>query len=375
MSYEFLQFYWWIVLGIIFCIYASTAGYDLGVTMIFPWIKDENEKRVVLNTSAPVWDGNNTWIIFLGGLMFVVFPPLYATAFSGLLVAMYFVLWSFFLRPVGYDYRGKVQSKKWRKAWDVSLFISSFFPVLIFGVASANSFVGFGYKIDPIFLRSDFQGDFLDLLSPTGIVGGLVSLFLILSHSSIYIARRTEDNIRAFAKKLHWIFTLLFIVFFIIGSILVLTGMGFNYHNIPGSAREVEVIYARFAWFDNLMAHPWKFIGGIGVTVFLVMSLYLNHKNKFALAFWSSVGMVFSAIGSTGLMLFPFIFPSNLSPADSLTLWNSTPGIYTLTSLFYVALVAFIIIAIYKTYSFHALWSDQKTLKVSDLLDKNKHFY
>ena len=375
MSYEFLQFFWWIVLGVIFCIYASTAGYDLGVTMIFPWIKNEDERRVVLNTSAPVWDGNNTWIIFLGGLMFVVFPPLYATAFSGLLVAMYFVLWGFFLRPVGYDYRGKIQSQKWRKIWDIALFISAFFPVLIFGVASANAFLGFGYKVDPIFLRVDFQESFWSLLNPTGIVGGIVSLAMILSHSSIYIARRTEDNIRLFAKRLHWVFTIIFIIFFVIGSILVFTGMGFNYHIISGNSREIEVIYTRFAWYNNLLAHPWKFLGGMGVVLFLVLTLYLNYKNKLAWAFWASIGMIFAAIGSTGLILYPFIFPSNLSPADSLTLWNSMPGKYTLMSLFFVAVVAFAIIAAYKIFAFNVLWHKQKTLSVSDLSDKTKHFY
>jgi cytochrome d ubiquinol oxidase subunit II len=375
MSYEFLQFYWWIVLGVIFCIYASTAGYDLGVTMIFPWLKNEDHRRVVLNTSAPVWDGNNTWIIFLGGLMFVVFPPLYATAFSGLLVAMYFVLWSFFLRPVGYDYRGKIESHKWRRVWDCALFISAFFPVLIFGVASANAFEGFGYRVDPVFLRTDFQESFWDLLNVTGIVGGIVSLSLILSHSAIYIARRTEDDIRVFAKKLHVIFAIIFMISFVVGSILVFTGMGYNYHNIPGNATEIEVIYTRFGWLTNIMDHPWKFIGGIGVVIFLCLSLYLNRINKLALSFWASIGMIFSAIGSTGLVLYPFIFTSSLAPQDSLTIWNSMPGRYTLMSLFYVAAVAFVIIAAYKIFSFHALWHKDKTIKVSDLSDKNKHFY
>lgn len=374
MSYEFLQVFWWLVLGIIFCIYASTAGYDLAVTMIFPWLKSEDNRRIVLNTSAPVWDGNNTWIIFIGGLMFVVFPPLYAISFSGLLAAMYCILWSFFLRPVGYDYRGKIDSKKWRRMWDFLLFFSAFIPVIIFGVAASNAFHGFGYQTDPIFLKTYFYESFWELLNISGIFGGLSALLMILAHGGIYIARRTEDDLRALGKKIHFICTILFVFTFIIMAFFIVFMYGFDY-KVENHAYDVTVIYRENGWWTNLMAHPWKFLGPIAIVIFIILSLFLNLRNKFALAFWANTGVIFSTIGSTGLILYPYIFPSYLAPSQSLTLWNSTPAHYTLQSLFYVAIVCFVIVTIYRLFGYFTLWHKEKTISKEIYEENKKHFY
>ncbi|TNF69974.1 MAG: cytochrome d ubiquinol oxidase subunit II [Gammaproteobacteria bacterium] len=374
ISYEFLQVFWWLVLGIMFCIYASTAGYDLAVTMIFPWLKSEEDRRIVLNTSAPVWDGNNTWIIFIGGLMFVVFPPLYAISFSGLLAAIYCILWSFFLRPVGYDYRGKIDSHKWRRMWDYLLFISAFIPVLVFGVAASNAFIGFGYQTDPIFLRTDFNETFWELLSVCGILGGLSSLLMLLAHGGIYIARRTEDHLRALGKKIHFVCTILFIIAFILMALFIVFIYGFDY-KVVANSYDIVAIYKPHGWWTNLIAHPWKFLGPIGIVIFIILSLILNYKNKFALAFWANTGVIFSTIGSTGLILYPYIFPSYEKPQQSLTLWNATPSHYTLQSLFYIAIVCFVIVTIYRLFGYYTLWHKEKTITKKIYEENKNHFY
>ena len=134
-EYEFLKIAWWLMIGAVLMVYAATAGFDAGVTMYMPFLRDETDRRVVLNTSAPTWDGNLTWIVFAGGGLFVVWPVVYATAFSGMYSALLLILFSLFLRPPGYEYRNKIDNAAWRKTWDWALFISAVIPVFVFCVA------------------------------------------------------------------------------------------------------------------------------------------------------------------------------------------------------------------------------------------------
>ena len=377
MNLDMLQFTWWIIVGAMMCIYAATAGFDLGVTMIMPWLKDETDRRIVLNTSAPVWDGNNTWIIFIGGLFLVIFPPLYSTAFSGLLAAMYCILWCFFLRPVGYDYRGKINSHRWRRTWDVALFISAVVPVFVFGVASANAFEGFGFTIDPISLRSVMTESFWGLFSWAGIFGGVASIILILSHGGAYMARRTEGTLRLLGRKIHLICTLLLFLFFAITALFLIFHKGFDYrpHVLEPPNGKIIVEYVNHGWWTNMLYHPWKFIGPALTVIFMLITLYFNRIQRFTLAFWTNVGVVFGTVATTGLILFPFIFPSYESPQISYTIWNATPTRYTLAALLYFAVVVFIIVAIYKFFTYYQLWNKQKTITAEDVKANEHHFY
>lgn len=377
MAFDILQFIWWIIVGAMMCIYASTAGFDLGVTLIMPWLKDETDRRVALNTSAPVWDGNNTWIIFIGGLFFVIFPPLYSTAFSGLLAAMYCILWSFFLRPVGYDYRGKINSMRWRRMWDVALFISAFIPVLIFGVASANAFEGFGFSVDPITLRSSFDESFWGLINWAGIAGGVTALALIIGHGGIYLARRTEGHVRLLGRKIHFICTILLFFLFAITALLLIFHKGFDYKPVSFAPahRSVVVEYMQYGWLINMLQHPWKFFGPALTLVFMCLTIYFNRIKEFALAFWANVGVVFGAVATSGIILFPFIFPSYINIQDSYTIWNSTPTKYTLAALLYFAAVVFIIVFFYKMFAYFQLWYKKKTLTADDIRENDHHFY
>src|SRR3989338_3118293 len=164
-DYLFLKIIWWALIGAVLIVYVSTAGFDAGVTMYMPFLRDETNRRVVLNTSAPTWDGNLTWIVFAGGGLFVVWPVVYSTAFSGMYAAMLCILFTLFLRPPGYEYRNKIDSQAWRKLWDWALFISAVVPVFIFGVAFGNCFLGYPFHFDPHTYREFFTGNFFQLLS------------------------------------------------------------------------------------------------------------------------------------------------------------------------------------------------------------------
>src|SRR3990167_10226021 len=201
-DYEFLKLIWWVIIGFILVIYAATAGFDAGVTMYMPFLKSETDLRVVLNTSAPTWDGNLTWLVFAGGGLFVVWPSVYSTAFSGMYAAMLLILFAFFLRPPGYEYRNKLNNRAWRRAWDWALFFSGVIPVFVFGVALGNCFLGMPFHFDQNTYRDFWTGNFWDLLSPYALLSGVVSVLMVLMHGSVYLQRRTEGHLRKMAFKI-----------------------------------------------------------------------------------------------------------------------------------------------------------------------------
>src|SRR3990167_2411299 len=224
-DYEFLKIIWWMIIGGVLIVYATTAGFDAGVTMYMPFLRNEQDRRVVLNTSAPTWDGNLTWIVFAGGGLFVVWPAVYSTAFSGMYAAMLCILFSFFLRPPGYEYRNKIDSPVWRRCWDIALFISGALPVFIFGVALGNCFLGFPFYFDPHTYREFYTGSFFDLLNPYALLSGCLAVVMVLMHGSVYLQRRTEGDLRKLAFKVHVITAILLLVGFTISGILLMHGI------------------------------------------------------------------------------------------------------------------------------------------------------
>src|SRR6516165_527735 len=166
LDYETLRLIWWLFLGVLLIGFAIMDGYDLGVGMLLPLVaRSDTERRVAINAIAPFWEGNQVWFILGGGAVFAAWPPVYAASFSGFYLAMFLVLGTLILRPVGFDFRNKLAEPRWRNAWDWALTVGGAVPALLFGVAFGNLFLGLPFHYDEL-QRPVFTGSFFSLLHP-----------------------------------------------------------------------------------------------------------------------------------------------------------------------------------------------------------------
>ena len=196
LDYTSLKLIWWLLVGVLLVGFAIMDGHDMGVGTLLPFVgKNDTERRVIINTVGPHWDGNQVWFITGGGAIFAAWPLVYATAFSGFYWAMLAVLWALFFRPVGFDYRSKIDNPTWRQTWDWGLFIGGAVPPLIFGVAFGNLFQGVPFSFDD-HLVSTYSGSFWALLNPFALLCGVVSTAMITFHGAIYLAHRTQGEIQ-----------------------------------------------------------------------------------------------------------------------------------------------------------------------------------
>ncbi|MBJ4025609.1 cytochrome d ubiquinol oxidase subunit II, partial [Salmonella enterica subsp. enterica serovar Derby] len=183
-DYEILRLIWWVLIGVLLVGFAVTDGFDMGVGALVPIIgKNDTQRRVMINSIAPHWDGNQVWLITAGGALFAAWPLVYATSFSGFYLAMILTLAALWLRPLGLDYRSKIEDPKWRNTWDICISISGFVPPIIFGVAFGNLLQGVPFQLSE-FLMPTYHGSFFGLLNPFALLCGLVSLFMILMQGS-----------------------------------------------------------------------------------------------------------------------------------------------------------------------------------------------
>jgi len=380
IDYEVLKVFWWMVLGTVLVIYATTAGFDVGITSLLPFLRDETDRRVVLNISAPTWDGNLTWIVFAGGGIFVVWPLVYATAFSGLYFAMLLILFALFLRPPGYEYRSKIPSHTWRRTWDWALFISGVVPVFAFGLATANCFEGFPFKIDPFTMRIFYTGNFWGLFNLLGLLGGVVSVLMVLMHGMAYLQRRTEGHLYKKARRLHLYFATLTLVFFTLAGIYFLQKTA-GYKLISMAAHPEQhplqnvVLHAKGLWFDSFFQYPWKFFGPMMAYAGITLSIWANYMQMRNITFWMSSFGVGGVVATSGFTLFPFIMPSSTHPNESLTVWNAVSSQYALNIMAYVGTVLLLIILAYKLFAYHAIWGKKPTLTAEDIKENEHTFY
>ena len=203
MDYEILRLIWWALLGILLIGFAVMDGFDLGTAALLPFVgKTDIERRVIINTVGPVWEGNQVWFILGGGAIFAAWPTLYAASFSGFYLAMFLVLATLILRPAGFNFRGKIDDIRWRAFWDWALFAGGVVPALVFGVAFGNLFQGvpFGFDSD---LRFHSQITLTLLLNPFALVVGLVSLSMIVLHGAAWLNYKTEDAVQALDRDHH----------------------------------------------------------------------------------------------------------------------------------------------------------------------------
>lgn len=372
LDYTSLKIIWWAILGIIMIVYSTTAGFDFGVTMIMPFLKKEEDRKLALAASMPTWDGNMTWVVFFGGALFVAWPVIYATAFSGLYYAFFAVLWTMFLRPPGFDYRERIDSPVWRRCWDIALLISSVMPVIVFGVGMANCLLGFPFLFDPFTLRDSYNGDFWDLLTGYAWLGAFLALSMIAMHGAAYLTRRVKGELHITAKRLHVIFALITLVLFTLFVILVSVDMK-GYHLVSSPANPTAhplknvVQYVPLGWRNSYGMYPWKYYPIILFYFAICISLWANYLKAYATTFWCSCLSIAGIIASCGATLFPFIMPSSIKPDQSLTVYNSTSSEYSLNMMLYVGIVLLLVILAYKIFAYSSIWRNKSSIGYDDI--------
>ena len=189
---------WFILIAVLWMGYFVLEGFDFGVGVLLPVVaRDDRERRVVINTIGPLWDGNEVWLLVAGGATFAAFPEWYATLFSGFYLALFLILVSLIIRNVAFEYRGKRDSDNWRAWWDRAIIVGSFLPALLWGVAFGN--IVRGVKIDA---DKEFVGSFFDLLNPYALLGGLVTLSLFVTHGAVFLSLKTLGDVRERARAM-----------------------------------------------------------------------------------------------------------------------------------------------------------------------------
>ncbi len=219
LEFAALKVIWWLLLGVLLTAFAVTDGFDLGVGMLLPFItRGDTERRVLINTIGPVWEGNQVWLILGGGAIFAAWPALYAASFSGFYPAMMLVLATLILRPVAITFRGKSSDVRWRASWDWMLFASGLVPTLVFGVAMGNLLKGVPFSFDAE-MHATYDFGLLDLLNPFALLCGLVSVAMLVTHGALYLSVKTEGDLARRARAASRLSALLWAVFFALAGV------------------------------------------------------------------------------------------------------------------------------------------------------------
>ena len=360
-DYETLKLIWWLLVGVLLVGFAIMDGHDMGVGTLLPFVgKDDTERRVVINTVGPHWDGNQVWFITGGGAIFAAWPLVYATAFSGFYWAMLAVLWALFFRPVGFDYRSKIHNATWRNTWDWGLFVGGAVPPLIFGVAFGNLFQGVPFSFDD-HLVSTYSGSFWALLNPFALLCGVVSTAMITFHGAIYLAHRTQGEIQWRALRAAGFFGgLLVLTFAAAGLWLWMSIPGYVIQSAVDGAALPDplaktVVREAGAWFANYRRYPATLslpvLGFAGV----IAAQALARSGRTMAAFWASSLAIVGVIGTAGAALFPFIMPSSIDPDSSLTVWDSVSSRLTLNIMLWATLIFMPLIIIYTSWAYRVM--------------------
>jgi cytochrome d ubiquinol oxidase subunit II len=334
LDYATLKFIWWLLLGVLLIGFAIMDGFDLGAAMILPFVaRDDAERRIVINTVGPVWEGNQVWLILGGGAIFAAWPTLYAASFSGFYPAMLLVLAALILRPVGFKFRSKLAAPRWRATWDWLLCLGGAVPALVFGVAMGNLFQGVPFSYDSE-LRAHYAFGLLELLNPYALLAGLLSVAMLVTHGAWYVALKGSAAVAERSARVARGAALLWSGLFALAG-LWLWWRGGGFAIVSGAAPQAPpdplakvVATAAHAWFDNYRRWPpTLLLPAVGMLAPLA-TLLLRRRPVRAFVL-SSLGVA-AVIATAGSSLFPFLLPSSSQPGSSLTVWDASSSARTL---------------------------------------------
>ncbi len=362
IDYETLKLIWWLLVGVLLVGFAIMDGHDMGVGTLLPFVgRSDVERRVVINTVGPHWDGNQVWFITGGGAIFAAWPLVYATAFSGIYWAMLAVLWALFFRPVGFDYRSKIHNATWRSTWDWGLFVGGFVPPVIFGVAFGNLLQGVPFGFDDM-LVSTYTGSFWQLLNPFALLAGVVSSAMITLHGATYLAHRTEGRIQARTVRAGVGAAVVMVAgFAAAGAWLKWGGIeGFVITSAIDPAALPDplaktVVRSADAWWTNYATLPalWALpaLGLVGPLLAAGLMAARRTLSAFVVSSLSIVGV----IGTAGAAMFPFVMPSSTQLNASLTVWDSVSSHLTLGLMFWATMIFMPLIVIYTSWAYRVM--------------------
>ena len=361
-DYEVLRFVWWLLIGVLLIGFAVTDGFDMGVGVLVRLMgRNDVERRVMINSIAPHWDGNQVWLITAGGALFAAWPMVYAAAFSGFYIAMILVLASLYFRPVGFDYRSKIEDPRWRNMWDWGIFIGSFVPPVVIGVAFGNLLQGVPFHVDE-YLRLYYTGNFFQLLNPFGLLAGVVSLSMIVAQGSTYLVMRTSGDLHFRAKKVAQFSSLALTVTFALAGVWVVYGIdGYAVTSVMNTAAESnplhkEVARQAGAWLVNFNNRPVLWAVPLLGVVLPLMTAVMARAEKGAMAFLFSSLSIACVILTAGIAMFPFIMPSVTVPNVSLTVWDATSSLLTLRVMTVVAIIFVPIVLSYTIWCYYKMF-------------------
>jgi cytochrome bd ubiquinol oxidase subunit II len=316
---------WFVLIAVLYIGFFVLEGFDFGVGILLPILgKNDTERRAIINTIGPFWDGNEVWLITAGGATFAAFPHWYATMFSGFYLPFFLLLLALIIRGVAFEFRSKDQGQRWRKGWDTAIFIGSLVPALLLGVAFSNLARGV-----PIDAQMHYAGGFFNLLNPYALLGGVMAIFAFMLHGAIFLSLRTTgellDRSRRMASRL-WLPTELVLVAFVVFTYFetdILTKLGVN----PGPVPIISVVAVPVAaWFLKQKREGWAFA-------------------------MTAVGIA-SSITSLFLILYPRVMISSLNIEWSLTIYNASSSPYTLQVMTIIAVIFVPVVLAYQGWSY-----------------------
>ncbi len=368
LDYPTLRVIWWGLMGVLLIGFAITDGFDLGVASLLPFVaRNDAERRMVINTIGPTWEGNQVWFILGGGAIFAAWPFVYAVSFSGFYLAMFAVLAALILRPVGFKYRSKRPSRIWRAAWDWALFVGGFAPALVFGVAVGNVLQGIPFRLDGD-LRATYEGTFFGLFTPFTLLCGLLSVAMLVTHGAAWLTMKAERGpVRDRARTFGTFAALAAIVLFAGGyGFAALGGLGFRLDAAgdmagPSNPLRSSASASPGAWLANFAAYPWIWIAPALGFLGTALGLVGIRSGREAPAFLGSSLGALGIISTVGLSMFPFILPSSIDPKSSLTVWNASSSHMTLFIMLLVTVVFLPIVLAYTAWAFKVMWGRSTT--------------
>jgi cytochrome d ubiquinol oxidase subunit II len=377
-DYEILRLIWWALLGVLLIGFALTDGFDLGVAALLPFVaRSDAERRMVINSIGPTWEGNQVWFILGGGAIFAAWPFVYAVSFSGFYLAMFLVLAALILRPVGFKYRSKKPDPAWRSRWDWALFVGGLVPALVFGVAVGNVLVGAPFRLDSD-LRAFYDGTLLGLFTPFTLVCGLLSVAMLVLHGAAWLSIKVEhgpvhDRARAFGT----VAAIASILLFAVGFAFVAWGdIGYRIVGTvdplgPSNPLRMTAEQAGGAWLDNYATYPWMMalpaLGFAGAALALIGIRSGREVLTFAGSSLAATGI----IATVGCAMFPFILPSSIDAHSSLTVWNASSTQKTLGIMLFVTLLFLPIVLAYTAWAYRVMFGRV----TADAVRTNPDFY
>ena len=325
-GYWHLQVLWFALIAILWIGYFVLEGFDFGVGTLLPFLaKDDTDRRVVITTIGPVWDGNEVWLLTAGGATFAAFPGWYATLFSGFYLALFLILVSLIVRGVAFEYRGKHDSDRWRAWWDRAIFVGSAAPALLWGVGFANIVHGV-----PIDAKGEFTGSLLTLLNPYALLAGVTSLAVFSLHGAIFLSLRTKGDLVVRARALA-------------GRLSVVTA---------------ALVFAFLLWtyLNAVSAHARGIVPGVIPITALGLMLavpFLVRATRDGLAFTATALSIALITTTIFLNLYPRVLPSSTNKAFDLTIWSTSSTHYTLVVMTIVALTLTPVVLVYQGWTYY----------------------